>query len=247
MEKNTKQRTSQIFGEEKKENNLLYYAVFCLAILLLFSFLILANYKNSIFNYQFYNPEYEKNGIYHKFNQTVVSNVTIDLFMYLNGNANELSSTANDFFSERDKIHLKDVKYLISISKIVYAINVILFLLAIIYLLILDKSKFKRSLAFIFIITAVLYALFFIVVYFNQQSFASSFTQMHYLLFDNDYWILDPQKDNLINLYPQQFWFDITQKILVGTLIYAVLFLVIGINILLYIYFKNKFFSAKKI
>ena len=35
------------------------------------------------------------------------------------------------------------------------------------------------------------------------------------MLFENDFWILNPATDNLINMVPQGFFVDITKRILI--------------------------------
>ncbi|MBI5393140.1 TIGR01906 family membrane protein [Candidatus Woesearchaeota archaeon] len=237
-------RTKEIFGEKKTDNTILYYSLMIITVLVLFLFIILANYKNSIYNFPFYKYEYEKNGIYTKFDKAIVDNATINLFLYLNNNQENITS---QFFSERDKLHLIDVKHLIKLSKIVYAIVLILFLLSLFALFYFYKHKFKKSFAKILIIASLLYIIIFIAIAVNQtnETFQKKFIDIHYTLFDNDYWILDPEKDNLINLFPQQFWYDIVEKILKDTLLYAIFLLIIGVNIFIYVYLKNKFFTAK--
>ncbi|MBS3137363.1 DUF1461 domain-containing protein [Candidatus Woesearchaeota archaeon] len=237
-------RTKDIFGKEKKENVILYYLLFIFIIISLFSFILLANYKNTLYNFPFYKYEYEKNGVYARFDKAVVDNATIDLFLYLNNNQQNITS---QFFSDRDKLHLVDVKHLIRFSKIVYTIILILFISSLIALFYFYRHKFKKSFAKILIFASLLYIFLFITIAANQtnETFQKKFIGIHYILFDNDYWILSPEKDNLINLFPEQFWYDIVQKILKDTLLYAVFLLIIGINIFVYLYLKNKFFMAK--
>ena len=44
-------------------------------------------------------------------------------------------------------------------------------------------------------------------------SFDRYFVVFHHLFFDNDLWILDPTKDNLINLLPEGFFSDTALRI----------------------------------
>jgi integral membrane protein (TIGR01906 family) len=237
-------RTKEIFGNVKQENKFLYYFLVISIIIIIILFILLANYKNTIYNLTFYKYEYEKNGVYNKFSKAIVDNATIDLFLYLNNNQKNITS---QFFSERDKLHLIDVKHLIKISKVVYTAVLISLIVLIFVLFYYWKNVFKKSLAKIFIISSLLYIILFAVTALNQtnESFQKKFTDLHYVLFDNDYWILNPEKDNLINMFPQQFWYDIAQKIIRDALLYAVLILIIGINIFIYLHLKNKFLRHK--
>ena len=40
--------------------------------------------------------------------------------------------------------------------------------------------------------------------------FDDLFRQFHLLSFANDFWLLDPRTDHLIQMFPQGFWFDVT-------------------------------------
>jgi len=46
--------------------------------------------------------------------------------------------------------------------------------------------------------------------------FDAAWRQFHFLAFTNDLWELDPATDHLIQMFPQDFWFDIT--VLIGAL-----------------------------
>jgi len=51
--------------------------------------------------------------------------------------------------------------------------------------------------------------------------FDSAWTQFHVLAFSNDFWSLDPNKDHLIQMFPEAFWRDITAVIVFATLLEA--------------------------
>ncbi len=239
-------RTTQIFGEQKK-NDFIYYSIMTILIILFTMFIILSNYKNNIYNFQFYKEEYKQNHVYQQLNstlnETAVDGITINLFYYLNGNTNSLNST---FFSERDQLHLKDVKSLIKTSKIVYTIIVILIFILFIILGYKNKHNFRKAMAIVFIVSSLLCLLLICIAYSERNNFKSDFITFHEQVFNNDYWQLDPAKDNLVNLYPQQFWYDITAKILKDSAIYAILFLIIGCNLLLFGYLKKRYYKPQQ-
>jgi integral membrane protein (TIGR01906 family) len=56
--------------------------------------------------------------------------------------------------------------------------------------------------------------------------FSGVFVQFHLLSFSNDLWILDPRTDNLIRLFPQEFFLDATLRIAALTVLQA---LVLGV------------------
>ena len=47
--------------------------------------------------------------------------------------------------------------------------------------------------------------------------FDEIFLQFHLVSFDNDLWILDPTKDNLIMMFPQGFWYDSAIRLALAT------------------------------
>jgi integral membrane protein (TIGR01906 family) len=51
--------------------------------------------------------------------------------------------------------------------------------------------------------------------------FSDLFIQFHLLSFSNDLWLLDPRTDNLIRLYPQEFFLDAAMRIVVFTVVQA--------------------------
>ncbi len=51
--------------------------------------------------------------------------------------------------------------------------------------------------------------------------FSELFLQFHLLSFSNDLWLLDPRTDNLIRLFPQEFFLDAAMRIVVFTVVQA--------------------------
>src|SRR5581483_1488142 len=53
--------------------------------------------------------------------------------------------------------------------------------------------------------------------------FSELFIQFHLLSFSNDLWLLDPRTDNLIRLFPQEYFLDAALRIVVFTLFQALM------------------------
>lgn len=53
--------------------------------------------------------------------------------------------------------------------------------------------------------------------------FDSAWRQFHFLAFTNDFWELDPARDHLIQMFPRDFWFEMTLLIGAFTLLEALL------------------------
>jgi integral membrane protein (TIGR01906 family) len=58
--------------------------------------------------------------------------------------------------------------------------------------------------------------------------FDQLFLQFHLVSFDNDLWILDPTKDNLIMMFPQGFWYDSAIRLALATGSQALVSILIG-------------------
>ena len=53
--------------------------------------------------------------------------------------------------------------------------------------------------------------------------FEALWEQFHFLAFANDFWALNPNRDHLIQMFPEEFWFDITLAIGAITILEALL------------------------
>lgn len=51
----------------------------------------------------------------------------------------------------------------------------------------------------------------------SALNFDDLFLEFHLLSFDNDLWMLDPTKDNLIMMFPQGFWYDSAIRLALAT------------------------------
>ena len=65
-------------------------------------------------------------------------------------------------------------------------------------------------------ISTIIITLIFSLILIN---FEDSFAKFHLISFNNDLWLLNPLEDNLINLFPLQFFYDITKKIIIKIII----------------------------
>jgi uncharacterized membrane protein len=67
--------------------------------------------------------------------------------------------------------------------------------------------------------------------YLFYSDFTKYFTIFHKIFFDNDLWLLDPAKDDLINLLPEGFFSDTALAILIVFLVCMVISFIIAIVI----------------
>ena len=51
----------------------------------------------------------------------------------------------------------------------------------------------------------------------SMVDFDELFLRFHLVSFNNDFWMLDPTRDNLVMMFPQDFWYDSTIRLSVAT------------------------------
>lgn len=114
-------------------------------------------------------------------------------------------------FSEKEIIHLMDVYKIFKITRIICMISLII-AITIIFILARRKIKFLNS----FLISSLLIFIFGVAV---AVSFNSSFILFHLLSFNNDFWLLNPETDLLINIFPQAFFFNSFIAVILSSII----------------------------
>ena len=66
----------------------------------------------------------------------------------------------------------------------------------------------------------------------SMTGFDAAWSQFHVIAFANDFWELNPRTDHLIQMFPEDFWFDITMLIGAATMLQAVLVSAISVGYL---------------
>lgn len=143
--------------------------------------------------------------------------ITEDMLEYCIGRLDTLENTeatidgvTAPFFTEREKSHLYDCRVLFGKGLRARVIACILLIAFAIYLYVHNGKKktarllaegYLRSLVFIVVCAAVIAVLCVI-------DFTQVFTVFHHIFFDNDLWILYPDKDNLINIMQEDVFAD---------------------------------------
>ena len=112
-------------------------------------------------------------------------------------------------FHDYELIHLRDVKRLIQLNYIVQGVALTYIIIYALIFVLRKKGRWQdlaRAVIRGSIATLGLMALLGILSIFN---FEWLFIQFHRLAFHNPYWMLDPNQDYLIMLFPSGFWQDI--------------------------------------
>lgn len=123
-------------------------------------------------------------------------------------------------FSERETVHLQDVKDLFRLTFRAQEIGIVFIFAYVVGVFVWAREGSLRRLAgqvlaASLITGATILGLGAVAV----TGFESAFEQFHFLAFDNDFWRLNPATDRLIQMFPEGFWFDVS--ILVGVMTLA--------------------------
>ena len=167
--------------------------------------------------------------------------VTEDMLEYCIGRLDTLDSTeatidgvTAPFFTDREKAHLSDCRELFLKGIRARVISCLLFAAFVIFIYVHNgKQKtsvllakgYLRSLGFIAVLAAVVAVLCVI-------DFTQVFTVFHHIFFDNDLWILYPDKDNLINIMQEDVFSDAAMWIAVIWLAAAALLAAVSLIVI---------------
>lgn len=214
------------------------FLVFILVpILVLFFFL--SAIKTAMYEKTFYHEEFEKTGVYEKYGSELADSSLENVLDYLSGES-ELSS----FFSERDKAHMIDVKNLFDQGLIYYYLSIIAIVLFMSILYILRRDAFNLTISKVFLVSGSVAAFIVVIAATMQNKFLNFFLWFHQTFFNNDLWILDPAKDNLVNLFTEEFFYDIT--VLIATRVLITSFIMIAVGIGIWYFSKDDMIENKK-
>lgn len=183
----------------------------------------------------YFENEYKKydiaNSIDINFNDLMY--VTDEMMLYLKGNRENLDIYTNikgeyrEFFNEREKLHMIDVKNLFQISQNL-RICFLIFDILILILMVKFGKLYDMCFSLVWGI-GIFILLVFGIIFAAILDFEKSFTIFHKIFFNNDLWILDPRTDLLINIVPQEFFMDTAFRI--GTYFSIVIILIFLISI----------------
>lgn len=128
-----------------------------------------------------------------------------------------------NLFNEREQIHLKDVKNLMGLGSRLFWISLLYIALYVLYIVRFTKQKkivLLRSALTGGILTLGLIFVFGIIAVVNPEQV---FLEFHYISFNNPFWLLDPAKDYLIMMFPEDYFFDVGLYGIVAIIIEALI------------------------
>ncbi len=220
-----------------------------LALIILIPILVLfISFLMNAFDEPYYHQQFEKNNVYKQFaiNSTELDQVNTELLDYLKHGKGEVNITVAQkitakktsivqFFNKKETIHLTEVRELIQGTLVFFYFFLTIFILLTFFVYFKNKKKFTRNMVLTLIIgnifNIILTLIISTAIFLNFSNF---FTKFHLTLFKTDTWLLNPLTDNLIKMFPQQFFYNIGVKILSDSVIFSVIFSLV----LIYAYVK---------
>lgn len=145
--------------------------------------------------------------------------VTLHMLDYMRGRADDLQIRATiagqerDFFSSREIDHMVDVMVLFWIGRILRNIAIGIFALTAFF--VYKKTLWDKLIKIYFFGSAGLILSLTAFTLLILANFERSFIIFHEIFFFNDYWILNPRVDLLINLVPEVFFVNIFIRVAV--------------------------------
>lgn len=187
---------------------------------------ILAIIFYNCFNLNFYKNFYQKENLAPTIGTTydeLIKNTT-NLLDYLN----HKTMLNLDWYSDKDILHMQDVRTLYSLSYKTMIFFIVVFTISTILLIILCKKRtifyitntFNKVLLAFIIVIGILSCII-------SYNFTSFWIKFHQLLFSNDLWLLSPDESNLIQMVPEEFFIS-----LITTIILHIFILFISLFIL---------------
>jgi integral membrane protein (TIGR01906 family) len=111
-------------------------------------------------------------------------------------------------YNERELIHLEDIQNLIQRDYWVQRGSLILMVLCALVLLFIFRSGWRLPVRGLFWGSAITVGLMIILALWALFGFEQFFIIFHLISFSNQYWMLDPARDYLIQLFPEGFFYD---------------------------------------
>jgi integral membrane protein (TIGR01906 family) len=185
----------------------------------LFSFNLVA------FNDSFYKKEFLKYDLYSELDGYDIESVNSEVISYLKDSGSS-RTISNDFFNEREKVHLLDVKNIIHGLFLVYLISTGLFLAAFAALIFFMDFYFKNIMK-IFLIAVFLgsiLALLCTLALFTtaNMNFDFLFGFMHKTFFSFGTYSFNPEYEKIVVIYPENLFFDAFTRIIFNVIISSV-------------------------
>ena len=111
--------------------------------------------------------------------------------------------------SENGKIHFEEVRNIFQILNKIFKISLVLSIIGLVINILNKNIEFLKTTSKALIVIPLILMLPIVV------NFEGSFVLFHKIMFNNDYWIFDPNLDPVINILPEEFFFHAGLMILI--------------------------------
>lgn len=194
-----------------------------IAVCFLITGLLLTSIEWVAFDLDHYDKEYKRLDIPGStgISQEDLIIITQDILNYLRGKREDLNVSApvhgqeRDIFNQRETQHMVDVKELFVLAYKLRWISFGLFVGILVILIRLRGKSGLRDLGVLYlVILAILGVFSIILLILIYIDFTSVWNEFHHIFFTNDLWLLDPDKDILIQMVPEEFFFATVMRIL---------------------------------
>lgn len=212
--------------------------IFYVIVALLLSLLILlTSTELVVFDINYYKGQYDKNNIpaVVGIEEKDLIESTEKLLDYMKDERDNLdfktriNGEEKEFFSPRDKLHMIDVKNLFVAGRNIRN-GIFIFFLIFAALLIYKKKRYDYGKQFLLSSILGILPVIILVILMNVD-FYKYFTIFHEIFFNNDLWLLDPNVDRLVNIFPENFFYDIALKIIIYYLTAQAVLFILGLII----------------
>ena len=203
-----------------KKISFIFIVLFVLAIPIT---LLLTDMQLVAYNRDYYKAEYAKYSIPENIGMSMdnLMDSTEKLLSYLDNKRDNLDFKGSfikgeeEFFSQRDKHHMIDVKGLFVKGRYLRDLS---FVYILIFLFVIFwrkpfKDQLHKLARYGIAISVVGIAPILLIVVLMNIDFYKYFTIFHEIFFTNDLWLLDPAADRLVNIFPQEFFTDMAFSI----------------------------------
>ncbi len=136
-------------------------------------------------------------------------------------------------FKERELLHMRDVRELFQSTFFVQEIALALVVLYVAGVVITyRRAAIDRLARQVLVAGAAITVVLTLAAGAMLVGFHWLFTQFHLISFANDWWMLNPRTDRLVQMFPDGFWFDVAMGVGLLTLAEAILIALLGYVVL---------------
>ncbi|NQV09483.1 TIGR01906 family membrane protein [Candidatus Woesearchaeota archaeon] len=204
-------------------------------VLLIPVFIYTNSFERYSFDIKFYEKEFEK------YNITEDNSILItkNLLVYLKGEERIINSNN---FNTKEKYHLTEVKEVIKNTLEIkrssaYILILVFFLL---FLLCWNENLFLKKLSYGVFGGGVITTIIFLLGLLLLLDFTGFFFKFHTIFFDSNTWLLNPESDLLIRLFPEGFFYDISGKIFLTSFLHGLTMIAASLPMMLLYSKKQK-------